>query len=108
VSLRQVGIPLGARCVNAAYHNPTKEDTVNVNLGSADRKLRAFVVAPVLVVAGVLVGPAGWLAIVFYALAAVMLGTSAAGSCPLYMLFGLRTCPLQKVTTPAAERKVSR
>ena len=81
---------------------------MKMNMGSADRKLRAFVVAPVLVVAGVLVGPAGWLAIVLYALAGVMLATAAVGSCPLYMLFGLRTCPLQKATTPDAERTVSR
>ena len=81
---------------------------MNMNMGSADRKLRAFVVAPVLVVVGVLVGPAGWLAIVLYALAAVMLATATAGSCPLYTLFGLRTCPLQKVSTPAAEHTVSR
>jgi Protein of unknown function (DUF2892). len=79
-----------------------------MNMGSADRKLRAFVVAPVLVVVGVLVGPAGWLAIVLYALAGVMLATAAAGFCPLYALFGLRTCPLQKVSTPAAEHTVSR
>jgi hypothetical protein len=37
-----------------------------MNMGSADRKLRAFLVAPVLVVGGVLVGPTGWLAIVLY------------------------------------------
>lgn len=81
---------------------------MNLNLGSADRKLRAFVVAPVLVVAGVLVGPAGWLAIVFYALAGVMLVTAAAGSCPLYSLFGLRTCPLRKADTHTSERVASR
>jgi hypothetical protein len=80
---------------------------MNLNLGSADRKLRTFVVAPALVIAGVLVGPAGWLAFVLYVLAGVMLATSIAGSCPLYLLFGLRTCPLQKVATPA-ERTVSR
>ena len=79
-----------------------------MNMGPADRKLRAFLVAPALVVVGVLVGPAGWLAIVLYVLAGVMWATAAAGSCPLYALFGLRTCPLQKVTTPAAERTVSR
>jgi hypothetical protein len=76
-----------------------------MNMGSADRKLRAFVVAPVLVVAGVLVGPGGWLAIVLYGLAAVMLGTAAAGSCPLYALFGVRTRPLQRVLTPSAESR---
>jgi hypothetical protein len=59
-----------------------------MNPGSADRKVRAFVVAPVLVLAGVLVGPAGLPAIVAYVLAAVMVGTAAAGSCPLYMMSG--------------------
>lgn len=66
---------------------------MKVNMGSADRKLRAFIVAPVLIVVGLLVGPASWLAIVLYALAAVMLGTAAVGSCPLYLPFGLRTRP---------------
>ena len=81
---------------------------MNVNMGSADRKLRAFVVAPVLVIAGVLVGPAGWLAIVLYVLAGVMLATSAVGTCPLYLPFGLRTAPLNEVTTPAGGRTTSR
>lgn len=79
---------------------------MNKNVGSADRKLRAFVIAPVLIVAAVLVGPVGWLAIVLYILAAVMLGTAAAGSCPLYTLFGLRTCPMQRTGKAAAERTV--
>ena len=75
---------------------------MKINMGSADRKLRAFVVAPVLVVAGLLLGPAGWLAIVLYVLAGVMLVTSAVSFCPLYALLGLRTRPEQKATTPAA------
>jgi len=70
---------------------------VKINIGSADRRLRAFVVSPVLVVAGLLVGPAGWLAIVLYALAVVMLATSAISFCPLYVLLGLRTLPEQNV-----------
>ena len=81
---------------------------MNLNMGSADRKLRAFVVAPVLVIAGVLVGPTGWLAIVLYALAGVMLATAAVGTCPLYMLFGLSTSRQNKVTTPSSERTSSR
>jgi hypothetical protein len=72
------------------------------NMGSADRKIRTFVVAPVLVIVGLLVGPAGWLALVLYALAAVMLATSAVSTCPLYMPFGLSTHPLPDVATPAA------
>lgn len=81
---------------------------MKINLGSADRRLRAFVVAPVLVLAGLVAGPAGWLAIVLYVLAGVMLATSAVSFCPLYALFGFRTCPLPKDTTLAAERTVSR
>jgi len=83
--------------------NPIRRrDIVKINIGSADRKLRAFVMAPVLVVVGLLVGPGGWLAIVLYALAAVMLATSAVSFCPLYALFGVRTRPEVKSTTPAA------
>jgi hypothetical protein len=89
------------------YQFHPKENIVKINIGSADRKLRAFVVAPVLVVAGLLVGPAGWLAIVMYALAAVMLATSAVSFCPLYALLGLRTVPEQKVTSSDAEHTVS-
>ena len=37
---------------------------------------------PVLIVAGILVGPTGLAAVVLYALAGVMVGTSAAGACP--------------------------
>ena len=77
---------------------------MNKNMGSADRKLRAFVVAPALVIVGVLAGPAGWLALVLYALAAVMLATAAAGTCPLYLLFGLSTLPKRDVATPTSER----
>lgn len=36
-----------------------------------------------------------------------VLATSAVGSCPLYTLFGLRTCPVQRLT-PAGERTASR
>jgi hypothetical protein len=75
---------------------------VKNNIGSADRKIRAFVVAPVLVVAGLLVGPAGWLAFVLYVLAVVMLATSAVSFCPLYALFGLRTAPEEKSAAHAA------
>jgi hypothetical protein len=82
-----------------------KEHTVDKNMSSADRKIRGFVVAPVLIVVGVLVGPAGWLAVVLYALAAVMLATSAVGTCPLYLLFGLRTRPRPgERATPRAGR----
>ena len=75
---------------------------MKINMGSADRKIRAFVVAPILVVAGLLVGPAGLLAIVLYALAGVMLATSSISFCPLYALLGLSTRSEHKAGTPAA------
>ena len=81
---------------------------MNKNMGSADRKLRGFVVAPALLVVGLLVGPGGWLAVVLYALAAVMWGTAAAGTCPLYAVFGLRSCPLQRAEAGSRDQVSSR
>lgn len=77
---------------------------MNHNLGTTDRAVRTFVVAPVLVVVGVLVGPAAALSWVAYALAGVMVATSAVRWCPLYSLFGVSTCrrPVDRVRTPAA------
>lgn len=78
------------------------------NLGSVDRKLRAFVVAPALVIVGLLVGPAGWLAIVTYALAAVMLATSLASTCPIYSALGLHTSPDPTTTVSHPEGSAAR
>lgn len=89
-------------------YQPIEEDIVNKNMGSADRRLRGFVAAPVLVVVGVLAGPGGLLALVLYALAAVMLATATVGTCPLYRLFGLRTCPVATVAAPPSERATAR
>jgi hypothetical protein len=71
---------------------------MKLNMGTLDRRLRLFVLAPVLVVAGVTLGPTGIVAIVLYVLAAVMVGTSIAGSCPLYTLFGIQTCPTRSAS----------
>ena len=35
-------------------------------------------------------------------------GTAAAGAFPLYLLFGLRTCPMKKVTAACKERSAAR
>ena len=56
------------------------------NMTNLDRRLRAYLAAPVLLAAGIVVGPASVGSIVLYAIAAVMLTTSAAGYCPLYSL----------------------
>ena len=81
---------------------------MNQNMGSADQKFRALLVAPALVVVGLLVGPGGLLALVLYGLALVMWATAVAGSCPLYSMFGLRTCPLQRVNDQDPEHASSR
>ncbi len=59
------------------------------NMTILDRRLRAVLIAPIAVLIGVLIGPGAVASIVLYALAAVMLATSAAGYCPLYSLFGM-------------------
>lgn len=78
------------------------------NMGKPDRLVRAVLVAPVLVIAALLIGPSGWLAILLYVLAAVMWATAGAGSCPAYSMLGLRTCPLQRVGSDESEHAGSR
>jgi Protein of unknown function (DUF2892) len=58
------------------------------NMKILDRRVRAGVVAPAAVVAGILVGPASAVAIVLYAVGAIMLATSSVGYCPLYTIIG--------------------
>jgi uncharacterized membrane protein len=61
------------------------------NMSNLDRGLRSFVVAPIAIVVAVLIGAASIGGIVLFALAAIMLATSAVGFCPLYTLFHLNT-----------------
>lgn len=61
------------------------------NMGKADRVLRGAVIAPLLIVAAVVVGASSVVGIVLLALAAIMLATAAVGSCPLYRLARLST-----------------
>ena len=56
------------------------------NMTNLDRRLRAFLAAPIAVAVGILVGPASVGSIVLYTIAAVMLATSTVGYCPLYSL----------------------
>jgi Protein of unknown function (DUF2892) len=56
------------------------------NMSSLDRALRSFVVAPAAIVIAFVVGAGSVGGIVLFALAAIMLGTSAVGFCPLYKL----------------------
>jgi hypothetical protein len=60
------------------------------NMNILDRRARALV-APAAIVIGILIGPGSVGAIVLYAVAAIMLATSAVGYCPLYSVFGRRS-----------------
>jgi hypothetical protein len=68
------------------------------NMNMLDRRVRALVLAPVAVVLGIAIGPGSLGAIALYAVAAIMLGTSAVGSCPLYSVLriGRRDRPLPR------------
>ena len=61
------------------------------NMRNLDRGLRAFVVAPAAFIAAVLVGAGSVIGIPLFALAGVMLATSAVGFCPLYTLLHINT-----------------
>jgi Protein of unknown function (DUF2892) len=61
------------------------------NMSNLDRGLRSFVVAPISIVIAVLIGAGSIGGVVLFALAGIMLATSAVGFCPLYTLFHLDT-----------------
>ena len=61
------------------------------NMSNTDRALRTFVVAPAAIVVAFVVGVGSVFGIVLFALAAIMLATSAIGFCPLYKLLHLDT-----------------
>ncbi len=61
------------------------------NMNMLDRRLRAFVIAPVALALGLIVGPASAGSVVLYAVAAIMLATGSVGYCPLYAMLHIRT-----------------
>lgn len=58
------------------------------NVGSIDKILR--VVIGLALIAGALMGYGTWMW-----LGVIPLATALMGSCPLYTVFGIRTCPLK-------------
>lgn len=61
------------------------------NMGSLDRAARAFVVAPVAILAALALGASSIGGIVLFAVAGIALVTGASGRCPNYVLFGIDT-----------------
>jgi len=61
------------------------------NMGSFDRAVRAFLLAPVAIGIALGVGASSIAGIVLFALAGIALGTAATGVCPGYVPFGIDT-----------------
>ena len=62
------------------------------NVGSIDRIVR-YVIALILVITGLFIGPATGVSIVLYVFAGVLAATATVRFCGIYTLFGLSTCP---------------
>ena len=65
--------------------------TKHLNMGRTDRALRAFVIAPIAIVAALALGATSILGIVLFAVAGIALASSATGFCPAYVPFGIDT-----------------
>ena len=63
------------------------------NMGSLDRGVRAFVVAPIAIVLAFVLGASTVAGVILFVLAGIMLATSATGFCPNYVLLGITTYP---------------
>ena len=61
------------------------------NMGSLDRALRAFVIAPVAIGVAIALGASSIGGIVLFVVAGIALTTGATGRCPNYVLFGIDT-----------------
>ena len=70
------------------------------NMGSLDRVLRAFVIAPVAIGVAVTLGASSIGGIVLLVVAGVALATGATGRCPSYVLFGIDTCGRSRAPLP--------
>jgi Protein of unknown function (DUF2892) len=59
---------------------------MSTNMSRLDRGLRSSLIAPAAIVIAILVGAGSIAGVLLFALAGVMLATSAIGFCPLYAL----------------------
>lgn len=63
------------------------------NMGTLDRALRVFVIAPAAIVVALLLGAGTVGGIVLFVVAGIMLASSATAFCPTYVLLGISTHP---------------
>ena len=63
------------------------------NMGTFDRVLRAFVVAPAAIVVALIVGAGTAGGIILFIVAGIMLATAVTAFCPTYTVVGISTEP---------------
>jgi hypothetical protein len=63
------------------------------NMGTFDRGLRAFVVAPTAIVVAFVLGAGTVFGVILFVVAGIMLTTAATAVCPTYTLVGISTRP---------------
>jgi Inner membrane protein YgaP-like, transmembrane domain len=63
------------------------------NMGTLDRSLRTFLVAPLAILAGAIVGVGTLGGVILFVVAGVMLATAITAFCPTYTLLGISTHP---------------
>lgn len=63
------------------------------NMGSWDRGLRTFVVAPIAIAIGLILGAGSVGGVILLAVAGIMLVSSATAFCPTYTVIGISTYP---------------
>ena len=63
------------------------------NMGTFDRALRAFVVAPAAIVVALILGAGTLGAIILFVVAGIMLASAATAFCPTYTAVGISTDP---------------
>ena len=66
---------------------------MTANMGTFDRGLRAFVVAPAAIVVALIVGAGTVVGIILFVVAGIMLASAGTGFCPTYTIVGVSTNP---------------
>jgi hypothetical protein len=63
------------------------------NMGTFDRGLRAFVVAPAAIVVAFVLGAGTVFGVILFVVAGIMLASAATAVCPTYTVLGISTRP---------------
>ena len=66
---------------------------MTTNMGTFDRALRAFVVAPVAILVAFVLGAGTLAGVIFFVVAGIMLTTAVTAYCPTYTVIGISTRP---------------